>query len=139
MSTLNQTKEIADLIHSLEEKRKNELSILKAQLHLTGESLKPGNLIKSAAKELTGDKNVKSYLIQAGIGLVIGLVTKKIVNATHNNNHKPKSLFGNIAEAGLNKLTFNGPAIVKIAAPILFGLIVNAIKNRRKKRELVSE
>ena len=137
MSTLSQTEEIAALIQSLEEKQKNELSLLKAQLHLTGESLKPGNLIKSAAKELTGDKNVKSYLIQAGIGLVIGLLTKKLINASQ--NHRPKNLFGNIAEAGLNKLTLNGPAIIKIATPIIFGFIANAIKNRRRKREQVIE
>jgi hypothetical protein len=137
MSTLNQTEEIAALIHSLEEKRNNELRLLKAQLHLTGESLKPGNLLKSAAKELTGDKNVKSYLVQAGIGLVIGLLTKKIISASQ--NHRPKSLFGNMAEAGLNKLTLNGPAIVKIVAPIVFGFIVNAIKNRRRKQEPVIE
>ena len=137
MSTLNQTEEITALIRSLEEKRKNELNELKAQLHLTGESMKPANLLKSAANELTHNKTVKSYLIQAGIGLIIGLVTKKIINVSQ--NHKPKNLFGYIAEAGLNKLTFNGPAIVKIAAPIVFGLIATAIKNRRRKHEPVSE
>ena len=137
MSTLNQTEEINALIRSLEEKRKTELSILKAQLHLTGESMKPANLLKSAANELTHNKTVKSYLIQAGIGLIIGLVTKKIINVSQ--NHKPKNFFGHIAEAGLNKLTFNGPAIVKIAAPIVFGLIATAIKNRRRKHETVSE
>jgi ElaB/YqjD/DUF883 family membrane-anchored ribosome-binding protein len=138
MSTHNQTEEITALIRSLEEKRKSELSILKAQLHLTGESMKPANLLKSAANELTHNKTVKSYLIQAGIGLILGLVTKKIINVTQNHS-RPKNIFGNLAEAGLNKLTFNGPAIVKIAAPIVFGLIANAIKNRRRKHEPVSE
>ena len=131
MSTVDQTESLTALIHSLEARRKDELISLKAQLHLTGESMKPGNLIKSAANELTGDKTIKSYLIQAGIGLAVGFLTKKILEATKGN--RPDNLIGKIAEIGLNKMSFNGSGVIKIAAPIVLGLIVNAIKNRRRK------
>lgn len=77
MSTVHQTEALTTMIQSLEARRANELSELKAQLHLTGESMRPVNLIKSAANELTGNKNVKSYLLQAGIGLAVGFLTKK--------------------------------------------------------------
>lgn len=131
MSTINQTETLNNLIYSLEEKRKGELISLRAQLHLTGESLKPANLIKSAANELTGNKSVKSYLIQAAIGLAIGLITKKVFSSVKTN--RSRNLMGNIAEMGLSKLPLNGPAIIRIAAPIVFGLIASAIKNRRRK------
>ncbi|MFZ1677636.1 MAG: hypothetical protein WBP41_01360 [Saprospiraceae bacterium] len=132
MSTVHQTEALTTMIQSLEERRANELSELKAQLHLTGESMKPINLIKSAANELTGNKNVKSYLLQAGIGMAVGLLTKNVVeNSKTSRNSK---LVGNIAEMGLNNLTANQYAMVKLAAPLVFGLIVNFIKTRREKK-----
>ncbi|MGB3079532.1 MAG: hypothetical protein WBB31_10685 [Saprospiraceae bacterium] len=132
MSTVHQTEALTTMIQSLEARRANELSELKAQLHLTGESMRPVNLIKSAANELTGNKNVKSYLLQAGIGLAVGFLTKKAVEDSKvNRNGK---LIGNMAEMGLNNLTANQYAMVKLAAPIVFGLIVNFIKTRKEKR-----
>ncbi len=132
MSTVNQTDAITKMIHSLEERRSNELNELKAQLHLTGESMKPVNLIKSAANELTANKNVKSYLLQAGVGLAVGLLTKKLVEDSKvSRNGK---LIGNMAEMGLNNLTANQYSMIKVAAPLLIGLVVNFIKTRREKK-----
>ncbi|MEP6794359.1 MAG: hypothetical protein ABJB16_08540 [Saprospiraceae bacterium] len=132
MSTVRHTEALNTMIHSLEERRTNELNELKAQLHLTGESMKPVNLIKSAANELTGNKNVKSYLLQAGVGLAVGFLTKKLTEDSKvNRNGK---LIGNIAEMGLNNLTANQYSVIKVAAPLLFGLLVNFIKNRREKK-----
>jgi hypothetical protein len=122
---------IDDMIHSLEAKRMSELNSLKAQLRLTGESFKPANLMKSAAEEFTSNKKLKSYIIQAGIGLILSLITKKIVKATR--SRKASSLVENVADASLNHLTSNQAALVKIAAPILVGLAINLI--RRKKRK----
>ncbi len=132
MSNLNQTEALNEIIHALEEKRMGEFRSLREQLRLTGESLKPVNLIKSAVNEFTGNSNVKSYLIQAGIGLAIGLLTKKILATTK--AHQPTNMVGNIVELGMNKLTANHSAIIKVVAPIVLGLIINTIKNRRLKR-----
>ena len=131
MSHIQQTAALNSIIHSLEEKRLNELSTLKAQLRLTGESMKPSNLIKTAANELTGNKTIKTALIQAAIGLAIGFATKKIMAA--NKTSSPSNFIGNMAEMGLHKLTGNRSALIKIAAPIIVGFIVNLIKNRRRR------
>ena len=131
MHKVSQTETLQAMILSLEEKSRMELDVLKGQLRRAGESLRPVNLIKSAAHELTENKNLKSYLIQAGIGLGITLLTKKIFTASKEN--KAANLVGNFAEMGLNSLTANQATLIKTAAPILIGLIINAIKNRRKK------
>jgi hypothetical protein len=132
MSTVHHTEALTTMIQSLEERRVNELNELKAQLHLTGESMKPINLIKSAANELTGNKNVKSYLLQAGVGLAVGFLTKKMTeDSKMSRNGK---LIGNVAEMGLNNLTANQYGMIKLAAPLVFGLIVNFIKSRREKK-----
>ncbi len=132
MSTVHHTEELTTMIRSLEEKRTNELNELKAQLHLTGESMKPINLIKSAANELTGNKNVKSYLLQAGVGLAIGFLTKKLAEDSKVNRNS--KLIGNMAEMGLNNLTANQYSMIKMATPLLFGVIVSFIKKRKERR-----
>ena len=131
MSKNNQAESLNAIILSLEERKTNEFKSLKDHLRLTGESLKPANLLKSAANELTHNKNLKSYLIQAGIGLAVSLLTKKVVDSTRQN--KTSAMISNMAELGLNKLTANQIALIKIAAPLVFSLIFNAIKNRKKK------
>lgn len=133
MNTVNQTAALNAIIHSLEEKRANEFSSLKEQLRLTGQSLKPVNLIKSAANELTGNSNIKSYLIQAGIGLAITLLTKKLLTTAKSS--RTTNFVGNMAEMGLNKLTANQVALIKMATPLVLGLIINVIKNRRRRAQ----
>ncbi len=131
MNTVKQTEALHSLIRTLEENQKNELILLKSQLRLAGQSLKPANLIKSVSNELTESKNLKAYLIQAGIGLVISLLTKKIVDSAR--AAKSSNLVGNIAEMGLNGLTANQAALIKTMAPLAIGLIAEVISNKRKK------
>jgi len=132
MSNVIQTEALNALILSLEEKRMNEFKSLKGYLRLTGESLKPINLIKTAANELTDNRNLRSNLIKAGIGLAVSLLTKKLLDMSKAN--KTSNMIGNFAELGLNKLAPNQAALIKMAAPIVLGLIFNAIQNKRMKR-----
>lgn len=136
MSTTHQTDTLNALINSLEEQRNNQLSALKSQLHLTGESLKPTNLMKSVASEFTDNKKFKTYLIQAGIGLAIGLVTKKLLAAKA--QHNSTNLVGSIADFGFSKLnltrlTPQQISLIKVVAPIAFGMIAKLINNRKRK------
>ena len=131
MNNVNQTEALNTLIHSLEERRIIEFKALKEQLRITGESLRPINLIKTAANELTENKNLRTYLIQAGIGLAVTFLTKKLFTSSGSN--KTTRFVGNIAETGLNSLTANQAALIRIAAPFVFGMIIDAIKNRRKR------
>jgi hypothetical protein len=85
---MNQINSIANLkaaILLLEIKQADEKQLLREQLKITTESLKPINLIKHTLIELTTLPEIKESLLNTVIGLVTGYLSKKIViGSTHN-------------------------------------------------------
>jgi hypothetical protein len=85
---MNQINSIANLkaaIRLLEIKQADEKQLLREQLKITTESLKPINLIKHTLIELTTLPEIKESLLNTVIGLVTGYLSKKIViGSTHN-------------------------------------------------------
>jgi hypothetical protein len=132
-----QQQDIDAAIKALEERRKIELSALKDQLHETGQSLKPGNIIKSAVSDLTSNSNLKSYLLKAGVGLAIGLISKKLLISKQ--KVQPENLVSRIMEKSLGKLSPTQIKLIEFAAPIIIGFIIKAISNKLKKSEDVME
>ncbi|HZV68503.1 MAG TPA: hypothetical protein VFG10_03135 [Saprospiraceae bacterium] len=132
MNNTNQSEALNSLILSLEERRTQEFKALKDQLKATGESLKPANLIKSAAEELTGNKQLRTYLLQAGIGLAVSLVTKKFLTPPQGNS--TSTIAASISKLGLKKLTPRHIALIEMLAPLLIGFVVSAIKRKKKKK-----
>jgi len=132
-----QQQDIDAAIKALEERRKIELSALKDQLHETGQSLKPGNIIKSAVSDLTSNSNLKSYLLKAGVGLAIGLISKKLLKSKQ--KVQPENLVSRIMEKSLGKLSPTQIKLIEFAAPIIIGFIIKAISNKLKKSEDVME
>ncbi|MEP6645880.1 MAG: hypothetical protein ABJC12_02225 [Saprospiraceae bacterium] len=131
MSKAKSTDSINALILSLEHQSKQDFHALKQQLKVTGESLKPVNLIKSAVAEVTGNKELKTYLIQAGVGIALSFFAKKLlVNSKANT---ASSLIGGAAVLGLKRLTPAQATLIRLAAPIVFGFVVKTIKKIRKK------
>ena len=135
MSKVNHPEALNSLILSLEEKRAEEFRALKDQLRATGESLKPANLIKSAAEELTGNKQLKSYLLQAGIGLAVTLLTKKLLTPSAPKTNTASGIVANLAQLGFKKITPNHIALIKVVAPLLIGFVASVIKSRKKKKK----
>jgi hypothetical protein len=62
----------------LEIKRDQEFKALSDQFHVTYESLKPVNMLKSAFKEVTGSADLKHDISSAAIGVSSGYLLKKI-------------------------------------------------------------
>ena len=78
-----------DALHArillLENQQKQDLLLLKSQVHVTFESLRPINLIKSTLTEVSTSTNLKHSLLQNAIGLVTGYLSRKVlVGSSHN-------------------------------------------------------
>lgn len=92
MKQKNETYELNEAIFLLENKRADELILLKEQLHLVHETLKPINIIKRTFHEVTTSPEIKNNFINNTIGLVTGYLTKKVI---FGGSHNPlKKLFG---------------------------------------------
>jgi hypothetical protein len=73
IETLNQ-----DII-LLKAKRDDEFNMLKKQIHISYESIKPINLIKNAIKNVTELPDIKEGIGKVAIGVASGYLVKNII------------------------------------------------------------
>ncbi len=85
MATQTATERLKESIRLLEMKQEAEGKILKEQLKITYESLKPVNLIKSSLKEITSSVEVKNDLLGAIMSILSGYLTKRMVAGSNSN------------------------------------------------------
>lgn len=132
MNKVNLTESLNSSIAMLEQKKREEFQTLKEQLRITGESLKPANLIKGALRDVTGSSQFKSILIKAALGLAVGFVAKKIVASSQHN--KKNKMIGNALQYGAAYLASNRNSLLKTAGIAVANSIISGIKNRRQRR-----
>jgi hypothetical protein len=102
MKAKNETDSLNELIITMEKKRAYELNLLKDQLHLGCESLRPLNLIKHVLHDVTDSSEVKHNFVNSAIGLGTGFLSKKLlIRDTHN---PIKKVLGNLLQFGVAKI-----------------------------------
>jgi len=85
MNPINSITDLKAAIHLLEIKQAKEKQLLREQIKITAESIKPVNLVKQALSELTTSAEIKESLLSTVIGLATGYLSKKIIiGSTHN-------------------------------------------------------
>ncbi len=89
-------------IRELKIKQAEDLILLKEQLKVTRDSLRPSSLVKSAYNELTKAPNIKNNLISIAIGLGTGFVSKKLLIGRTIN--PLKQLLGLVVQFAVTKL-----------------------------------
>jgi hypothetical protein len=72
---------LQNAIQLLEAEQAEKRQLLKEQLYITYESLKPLNLIKGALNDISSSPNLLHNILGTVIGLGTGYVSKKIVVA----------------------------------------------------------
>ncbi len=122
-------------IASLKAKRRTDLFELRAQLRETGQSLKPANLVKGAARDILGMTGVPSMLWKAGLGLGLALIMKKVTRPSRNHTPElPRSSGEKLLQSGLSLLTDPRTAILRTAAIYLVQRLWMGLKNKRTKK-----
>lgn len=123
MQITNST-QLQSAIADLKLREAAEKEALMEQWQDTVESLKPGNLIRSAMNKITGGK-LSGNVMDAAIGVGAGLLTKKIVIGRSGNIFK--KILGNVIEVGVANLVANNTGKI--------GGGLKAISNFFKKKE----
>ena len=91
-----------ETISLLRYKQAHELKLLKDQLDVASESLKPLNLIKSAWHDLSGSPDFKSDMLGNAIGLTTGYLSKKVFVGT---SHNPvKKILGMLVQFAITNI-----------------------------------
>ena len=73
------TANLHETISLLKLREKAELQALKKQFHLSYESLKPVNLIKSTLKNVTSSQGIKGTLLKTVVGLATAYFSKRLL------------------------------------------------------------
>ncbi len=133
MATLNPEDSLNASIAALEQQKQEELLSLKQHLHSTGESMKPGNLIKSALRDISSSPQIKSLVIKTVIGLAVGFIAKKLIAKTQKNSKH--QMLGNALQYGASFLAANQSTLLRTAGTAVATGLIAAIKNRRAKRQ----
>lgn len=130
MKKKNETDILNERIVLLETKRALESTLLKEQFHLTYESLKPINLIKSTFNEVTASPELKNNLLNNAIGLTTGYLSKKVFVRTSNN--PIKKIIGALLQFAVTNVVSKHPGPIKSAGETIFNRIV---KNNIQRKE----
>lgn len=127
MKQNDETAELNEAICLLEKKRAVELKLMKEQLHIVHESLKPVNLFKNIVKEVTDSPSIKNNIVNNTIGLVTGYLTK---NAIFGVTRNPVSkLFGTLFQFAITNVVSKNSDGIKTKGESL----INRIMNYRKE------
>lgn len=88
METIKTSAELKEAIQRLEFEHTIKEQLLKEQVLLAGESLKPVNLIKNALSEVASSPYLMDNLLGATVGLVSGYISRVIAVGSSNNIFK---------------------------------------------------
>jgi hypothetical protein len=115
MQKISTIAELRYEIAQLQIKQSLQAQSVKEQFKNVRESLRPVNLIKSTFKEAITSPDLMTNVLNAGVGLAAGILTKKMfVGSTHN---PFKRILGTLLEAGMATIvTTKGDSIRDTAA-----------------------
>lgn len=109
---------LQEAIANLEMKRKAQEQDLSAHFKYTYQSLHPKNLIKNAFQRFASSPDAKGNLIKAGLGLGVGLLSKKLFFGGSGSIFK--KLLGTAVELGVAKaVTTKSDGIVEKGLSLL--------------------
>jgi hypothetical protein len=118
MENINTTADIKYAIQLLEAEQAVKEKLLKDQFHITYESLKPVNLLKSTIKEISTSPYLIENIIGSATGLATGYISRKIVVGASGNLFR--KLFGAILQFGITNLVARHPDEIRSLGQSLF-------------------
>ncbi len=110
-------------IKELEIKQKEERVLLKEQLVVTYESLKPSNILKNIIKDFASSENLKNEFVNTAVAVTTGFITKKVIIGKSNN--QALKLVGLALQFGITTLVSkNYDAIKEVVTQFINRMLV---------------
>jgi hypothetical protein len=130
MQNITSTADLKDAIQLLEVDQEIKGQLLREQLYITYESLKPLNLLKHTLKEISSSPYLIDNISGSAMGLVSGFLSKKIfVGASGNLIRK---LIGSVLQFGITNIVAQNSDVIRSIGQALFHHFI-------RKKELNSE
>jgi len=117
MQNITSSAGLKDAIVLLEVEQGIKGQLLKEQLYITYESLKPVNLLRNKLKEISSSPYLIDNISGTAMGLLSGFLSKKIFVATSGN--LIRKLIGSILQFGVTNVVAQNSEVIKSAGQIL--------------------
>jgi hypothetical protein len=126
MEKITSITELRKAILQLEMKQSEDKLLLKEELMIVYERMKPANVFKNSIKDLISSSDLINNLFNTSMGLAAGYLTKK---AAVGSSHNPlKQIMGAFLQLGVsNVVTKNAGGIKSVAV----GLVRNYLSRRK--------
>jgi hypothetical protein len=125
---LNSNTNLKEAIFQLESQQAAQGKMLRAQLHLAYESIKPINLLKTTFKEVTASPELMDNIVNTSVGLATGYVSKAVFQ---NVSHSPfKKLLGTVLMFAMTNLVSKHPTTIKSLGMGAFNIIKYQLSKR---------
>jgi len=111
MQKITSSTELKNAIQLLEEDQAIKGQLLKEQVFITYESLKPINLLKTTLKDLSTSPYLIENIVGSAVGIATGYASKKIVVGA--SAGIIRKLFGTILQFGITNLVARHPDAIK--------------------------
>ncbi len=135
MMMIQTQQDLKNAIQQLQEQRLVQKQAIQQQFYLTYQSLKPVNLVKHMLQEISGSTEIKNTVLETGIGLGTGILSKSLfVGASRS---FIKQVLGNVLQYGVTNLVTSHPSIFKNVGKSILKFIKNDTgkKGRDNSRE----
>lgn len=129
MNTLHSGFNLKETILQLELKQAVELKLLREQLHLTYESIKPINLVRNTFKEVVASEELTDNIVNTSVGLAAGYVSKTLFEKA---SHSPfRKLLGTVLLFGVTNLVAKNPQTIKAVGLGVIDIIKHKLSHNK--------
>ena len=127
MQKINSATSLREAILQLESHQLEEAKMMKTQFQLAYETMKPVNFIKSTIKEISASQDLKDNLLNTGVGLASGYLSKTLFEGS---THNPvKKMLGTVLMFSVTNMVAKHPEAIKALGRGFFNLIQNRPRN----------
>jgi len=132
MQTITSVAGLKNSILLLEAEQSIKSQLLKDQLFITYESLKPVNLIKHTLKEISSSPYLIDNISGSAMGLLSGFLSRKIFVGTSGN--LLKKLIGSVLQFGVTNIVAQNSDVIKsVGQTVLHYFFRKKIMNSNKR------
>ncbi|MDA3943044.1 MAG: hypothetical protein PF694_05840 [Bacteroidetes bacterium] len=112
MEKITTSAELKEAIQLREEKKIVHIREMRTNFSIICERLKPANIIKSTLKGISSSPNLSKNILNTGLALLAGILSKKALSIGDSNS-KSRKLLGLILQLGITNMVIYGPDAIK--------------------------
>lgn len=128
---INETDALNKSILLLQNKQEDELVLLKEQFHITYESLKPINIIKTTLSKVVESPELKSNIVNNVIGAATGYLSKIVLFGASRN--PVTRLMGTLLQFAVTNITTKHGDTIKLAGEKIIQRFMKEKKEPKKE------